>query len=177
VPIGTWGEFVVEQLKRVNSSMQLTRAADYGVRVMVALAGSEEGSRVSLPELTRSTGAPESFLSKVLQSLAHAGLINSRRGLGGGFEISQQGRGASIRAVVEAVDGPIVLNVCLADGSPCKRSAWCPAHPVWARAQQAMLKVLEGTRMSELADQGAANEFVLVVKSCIAPAMTNSSAN
>jgi Rrf2 family iron-sulfur cluster assembly transcriptional regulator len=154
----------------MSSSMQLTRAADYGVRVMVALAGSEEGSRVSLPALTRASGAPESFLSKVLQSLAHAGLINSRRGLGGGFEISPQGREASIRAVVEAVDGPIALNVCLADGSPCKRSVWCPAHPVWAKAQQAMLEVLEGTRMSELADQGAANEFVLVVASCIAPA-------
>lgn len=160
----------MEQIKKVNSSMQLTRAADYGVRVMVALAGSEEGSRVSLPELTKATGAPESFLSKVLQSLAHAGLINSRRGLGGGFEISPQGRGASIRAVVEAVDGPIVLNVCLADGMPCKRSEWCPAHPVWARAQRAMLEVLEEARMNDLADQGAANEFVLVVASCIAPA-------
>jgi len=157
--------------------MQLTRAADYGVRVMVALAGSEVGSRVSLPELTRSTGAPESFLSKVLQSLAHAGLISSRRGLGGGFEISQQGREASIRAVVEAVDGAIALNVCLADGKACRRSAWCPAHPVWARAQQAMLEVLEGARMSELADQGAANEFVLVLKSCIPPAMTSPAAD
>ncbi len=144
---------------------------------MVALAGSEEGSRISLPELTRATAAPGSFLSKVLQALAHAGLVNSRRGLGGGFEISQMGREASIRAVVEAVDGPIVLNVCLADESPCKRSARCSAHPVWAKAQQAMLEVLEGARMSELADQGAANEFVLVAKSCIAPAMTSRLAN
>jgi DNA-binding IscR family transcriptional regulator len=51
--------------------MQLTRAADYGVRVMVALAGMLECERVSLPELTRGTAAPESFLSKVLQALAH----------------------------------------------------------------------------------------------------------
>ena len=153
--------------------MQLTRAADYGVRVMMVLAGSEEGSRVSLSELTKATGAPASFLSKVLQSLAHSELINSRRGLGGGFEISQQGRASSIRAVVEAVDGPIVLNVCLADGSRCKRSVWCPAHPVWAKAQRAMLEVLEESHMNELADQGAVNEFVLVAKNCIARAATS----
>ncbi len=153
----------------MNSSMQLTRAADYGVRVMVALAGMPEGERVSLPELTRATGAPESFLSKVLQALAHAGQITSQRGQGGGFEISAEGRKASIRAVVEAIDGPIVLNVCLAEGKSCKRSAWCPSHPVWVRAQQAMLAVLESARIQELSEQGAVNEFVLVAKGCMAP--------
>ncbi len=157
--------------------MQLTRAADYGVRVMVALAGYPDGARVSLPELTRATGAPESFLSKVLQALSRSALISSRRGQGGGFEISQLGRGASIRTVIEAIDGPIVLNVCLADGKACKRAAWCPAHPVWADAQQAMLAVLESARIQELAEQGAVNEFVLVAKGCIAPAMASAPAD
>jgi Rrf2 family protein len=147
--------------------MQLTRAADYGVRVMVALAGFPHGARVSLPELTRSTGAPESFLSKVLQSLARAALINSRRGQGGGFEIAEMGRAASMRAVIEAVDGPIVLNVCLCEGKSCRRKAWCPSHPVWAQAQGAMLAVLEGAHIQELAEQGAMNEFTLVAQSCI----------
>jgi Rrf2 family protein len=131
--------------------MQLTRAADYGVRVMVAMAELPEGSRVSLQDLAQATGAPESFLSKVLQALARAGLIHSQRGFGGGFEMPLAGREASVRAVVEAVEGPIVLNVCLAEGKTCRRSASCPAHPVWARAQRAMLDVLEGARMSDLA--------------------------
>jgi Rrf2 family iron-sulfur cluster assembly transcriptional regulator len=165
----------MEHRRKMSSSMQLTRAADYGVRVMVALAGAPEG-RISLPVLTQATGAPESFLSKVLQALARTGLINSRRGLGGGFEISQQGRDASMRKVVEAVDGPIELNVCLADGKACRRSAFCPAHPVWAKAQAAMLEVLDSARIGELADQGAMNEFMLVAKGCIAPAMTCPSA-
>jgi Rrf2 family protein len=74
-----------------NSSMQLTRAADYGVRVMIHLAGEPTDQRVSLPELADATDAPESFLSKVLQALSHAGLISSRRGQSGGFQISQRG--------------------------------------------------------------------------------------
>ena len=169
--------FHVGERKKANSSMQLTRAADYGVRVMVALAAMPPGERVSLPALARETGAPESFLSKVLQALTHAGLINSWRGQGGGFEMSALGREASIRGVIEAVDGPIVLNVCLGGEKACSRSTWCPSHPVWAQAQQAMLAVLESARIQDLAEQGAVNEFVLVAKSCIAPAMVGRAMN
>ena len=60
-------------MKRSNSSMQLTRAADYAVRVMIHLAALHADERVSLPSLAGATGAPESFLSKVLQTLARGG--------------------------------------------------------------------------------------------------------
>ncbi len=143
-------------MKKMNSSMQLTRAADYGVRVMVALMRSPESGRASLSGLALVTGAPESFLSKVLQALGRAGLITSRRGQTGGFEISAAGRAASMRTVIEAVDGPIVLNVCLADGNSCERVEYCPAHPVWVRAQKAMMSVLDAASIPELANDASA---------------------
>jgi Rrf2 family protein len=169
-PKTLFGVIQVKRGQRLSSSMQLTRAADYGVRVMVALAGMPEGERVSLQELTKATGAPESFLSKVLQLLAKAALIDSRRGQGGGFEISQLGRAATMRVVVEAVDGPIRLNVCLCEGKVCQRKVWCPAHPVWAKAQEAMLAVLDETRMQDLSEQGAVNQFTVVAAEYIMPA-------
>lgn len=138
-------------MKRPNSSMQLTRAADYGVRVTIQLATLAGNGRVSLPELARATGAPPSFLSKVLQSLARAGLITSQRGQSGGFHITPRGAKASMREVIEAVDGPIFLNVCLSPGRSCTRKARCPAHPVWIEAQQAMMDVLSGTGIASLA--------------------------
>lgn len=138
-------------MNKSNSSMQLTRAADYGIRVMVALAAEPPGARVSLPALTKATAAPESFLSKVLQALAHAGLINSRRGQSGGFEITEQGTHASVRQVIEVIDGPVTLNACLNEGRACARAAWCPAHPVWVSAQKAMLAVLDAAVICNLA--------------------------
>jgi Rrf2 family protein len=134
-----------------NSSMQLTRAADYAVRVMIHLVGRAGERRVSLPAVAAATGAPESFLSKVLQALTRAGLLISQRGQTGGFEVSARGRKASMRDVIEAVDGRIHLNVCLTSGQACARQDWCPAHPVWVRAQEAMLKVLEDARIEDLA--------------------------
>lgn len=137
-------------MKKPSSSMQLTRAADYAVRVMIQLAASGD-RRVSLPELARATGAPNSFLSKVLQALTRAAFISSRRGQSGGFRISPRGREASMREVIEAIDGSICLNVCLVHGRSCARKARCPAHPVWAAAQEAMLGVLSSTTIAALA--------------------------
>jgi len=138
--------------RKTNSSMQLTRAADYAVRVMVFLAGQPSNARHSLGELARGTGAPASFLSKVMQALSRSALITSQRGHSGGFAIAPQGLEASMREVIEAVDGPIQLNVCLGSPAACARQGWCPAHPLWSRAQEAMLTVLDGARIADLAE-------------------------
>ena len=140
-------------MKKANSSMQLTRAADYAVRAMVHLATLPARERALLPALAEATGAPVSFLSKVLQALARAKLISSRRGQAGGFEILPRGRRASMLEVIEAIDGPLYLNICLMSGHLCSRENWCPAHPVWIEAQQAMMAVLSKALITEMAAQ------------------------
>lgn len=142
-------------MKKPNSPMQLTRAADYAVRVMIHLASPGVAERVSLPMLAAATGAPESFLSKVMQALTRTGMISSRRGQAGGFQISSRGRSASMRDVIEAIDGPIHLNVCLVSGRSCRRKSTCPAHPVWQEAQKAMLDVLSRATVAGLAAESS----------------------
>jgi Rrf2 family protein len=138
-------------MKKTNSSMQLTRAADYAIRVMVHLATLPRDERTLLPALAAATAAPESFLSKVLQALSRARLITSQRGQSGGFAILPRGRKASMREVIEAIDGAVYLNVCLISAKACGRSRWCPAHSVWIEAQRAMMEVLSGAVIEELA--------------------------
>ena len=142
-------------MEKASSTMQLTRAADYGVRVMIHMATLPAHERALLPVLARATGAPESFLSKVLQALCRAGFIVSRRGQTGGFEILPPGRKASVRSVIEAIEGPINLNICMVSGASCKRKTFCPAHPVWVSAQEAMLGVLNSATVADLALQVA----------------------
>lgn len=144
-----------DSMEKSGSSMQLTRAADYAVRVMICLATLPDHERTLLPALANATGAPRSFLSKVLQALSRAELISSRRGQLGGFEILPRGRQASVREVIEAIDGPIYLNVCVMSGKSCGRKSWCPAHPIWVQAQAAMLEVLNAAMIADLAVQAA----------------------
>jgi Rrf2 family protein len=137
--------------------MQLTRAADYGVRVMIYLAAAAPESRISLVDLAAATNAPESFLSKVLQALSRAGFISSRRGQSGGFVMSARGREASMLDVIEGIDGKIHLNTCLIAGNSCSRKHSCPAHPIWADAQRAMLQVLHAAKIANLASGSQAS--------------------
>ena len=136
---------------KAGSSMQMTRAADYAIRALVHLAGVPRGERVMLPDLAQATSAPESFLSKVMQTMCRAGLAASHRGQSGGFEILAEGRNAKISSVVAAVDSPIRLNACLLPGHSCERKESCPVCPVWARAQAAMLQVLDAHTIADLA--------------------------
>jgi Rrf2 family protein len=131
--------------------MHITRAADYAVRVMVHLAGLPSGSCVARPELTLATGTPDSFLAKVLQQLVQAGMINSRRGSGGGFRLAINPEVISILDVIEAIEGPTQLNVCLEPGPSCERRSWCAAHAVWVEAQAALQAVLRSASLAELA--------------------------
>ncbi|HEY4900261.1 MAG TPA: Rrf2 family transcriptional regulator [Terriglobales bacterium] len=131
--------------------MQITRAADYAVRVMVHLASLPPGSRVKKSALVELSEAPESFLSKVLQSMVANRLITSRRGGGGGFELAMPPDRVSVLTVVEAIDGPIHLNLCVPGASGCDRSLACAVHPVWVEARAALVKVLSGATMARLA--------------------------
>jgi Rrf2 family protein len=135
--------------------MQLTRAADYAARVMVHLAGLPLGTRASRSALAEAAECPEQFLSKVLQSLTRAGLVISHRGNTGGFELPEVHRRASLLQVVEAIEGPLRLNVCLSSNGACNRQSWCPAHPVWDRAQRAMADVLANAFISDMALEAA----------------------
>jgi Rrf2 family protein len=131
--------------------MQLTRAADYAVRVMIHLAAAAPGTRASRADLAGAVDCPDQFLSKVLQSLTRAGLVTSHRGNTGGFELAETHRNASLLEIVEAVEGPIRLNICVGRVDECGQRDSCPAYPVWNAAQNAMAAVLRSATIDELA--------------------------
>jgi Rrf2 family protein len=135
----------------IGDIMQLTRAADYALRVMIYMAGLPQGSVVRLKTLAEAVAVPESFLAKVLQSLTRAGLTASRRGPEGGFELPPTSLQATMLDVITVIDGPMQVNACLGEHGECQRKPTCAAHPVWAEAQIAMLNVLNRDSLKELA--------------------------
>ena len=141
--------------------MQITRASDYAVRVMIHLSGLPPGFRVRQPELSRVTDVSGHFLSKVLQQLVRSRLIRSQRGSGGGFALAVPAATVSLLDVVEAIEGPVRLNQCIAEGPSCDRKAWCPAHRVWAEAQAAIVNVLGAASMASLALQAKSDSAQL----------------
>jgi len=141
--------------------MQITRATDYAVRVMIHLASLSPGSTVRQSELSRATDVSGHFLSKVLQQLVRCRFIRSQRGSGGGYALAVSAGSVSLLDVVEAMEGPVHLNQCLEKGPSCDRKAWCPAHQVWIEAQAAVRNVLGKASVANLAAQAQAGAVAL----------------
>jgi Rrf2 family iron-sulfur cluster assembly transcriptional regulator len=130
--------------------MQLTRAADYGVRVMVHLASLSPGTRLNLAELADASDVSPSFLSKVLQQLVKAKFVTSSRGKGGGFALVFRETPPSLLDIITALDGLPPLNDCLKADDGCERRTWCGAHLVWIEAQRQLHAVLASASLDSL---------------------------
>jgi Rrf2 family protein len=141
--------------------MQLTRAADYGVRVMVHLASCPQGARVSLADLAEAAEASPSFLSKILQQLVRTGLVTSHRGKHGGFTLVARDPSPSLLDIITALDGLPPLNDCLRTDDACHRKTWCGVHLVWVEAQQKLRAVLAAASLESLVQSTASRRAAL----------------
>lgn len=130
--------------------LQLTRDGEYAVRAVIFLAAQPEGKVSLINEISEEQEVPKSYLSKIMQHLTRAGLVKSRRGAKGGFTLARAADTITLRETIEAVEGPIFLNVCLIKKGECHRDDLCPVHPVWKEAQKKLMEVLEGKTMADL---------------------------
>ncbi len=137
--------------------MMLTRLGDYAVRAVIHLALKGKGNLATLTDIAVSEDIPRSFLAKVMQVLCKAGLVKALRGKNGGFALAMNASEITIKDVVEAVEGPITLNLCLRRKEECDRDMFCAVHPVWQEAQDALLNVLDKYTIEALAQRQKKN--------------------
>ena len=130
--------------------MQITRQADYAVRAVLYLTrlGSEE--RAATSQIAQEQKIPPSFLAKIVSQLSVAGILQTSRGARGGVSLARPPAEISIREVVEAIDGPILLNECVADGgTSCQFGNTCPMRPIWCDAQLELVQRLNNTTFNQ----------------------------
>jgi Rrf2 family protein len=132
--------------------MQITRQADYAVRAMVYLAQLAPEQRASTSQIAQDRQIPPSFLAKIVSQLSVAGLLQTSRGARGGVSLAKEPEKISLLDVVEAIDGPILLNECVGDHSNCSFGSNCPMKPVWCDAQQELVNRLGNTTFANLSN-------------------------
>jgi Rrf2 family protein len=130
--------------------MKLTRGGEYGIRGVLYLARQEEGKVSMLSAIAKAQDVPPRFLAKIFQALAKAGIVKSHRGAKGGFSLAKPSAEITIKDVIEAVEGPIHLNVCLIGDGECERGKLCAMHPIWEDAQEKMVNVLARSNFADL---------------------------
>lgn len=129
--------------------MQITRQADYAIRAVRYLSGLGPNQRAATSLVAKDQRIPPSFLAKIISQLSIAGLLHTSRGARGGVSLARPSKEISLLDVVEAIDGPIFLNECVADTSMCTFEDDCPLKPIWSDAQVELVSRLRSTRFDQ----------------------------
>jgi len=133
--------------------MQITRAGEYGVLGMMYLARRGNGASrktAMIDEVSRAEKVPKSFLAKIFQNLARAGLVTSVRGAGGGFVLAKPSTEITVLEIVEAIEGKIVFQRCKQDKPDCKHIGGCALCGLFEQAQDGLKDVLTRTTLDQL---------------------------
>jgi Rrf2 family transcriptional regulator, cysteine metabolism repressor len=150
--------------------MMFSTKAEYGVRVMVALArrasaaADAQGTNggldpvVPLAEIAEHDGLPLAYLEHLVARLRKAGLIDSRRGARGGYMLARPAAQITMAEVVEALEGSIAPIECIslgADGQVvCSRESdpghVCPTKLLWTRVRGSIVSTLMETTLADL---------------------------
>lgn len=120
---------------------------------MIRLAKMPAGSVAQVRDIAAAEALPESYLAKIFQDLAKSGIIHSHRGASGGFSLARPPEQITLRQVIEAVEGPVVVQRCLAPWGRCDKADCCSLYPVLAKAQEQLMALLDGTSLHELAER------------------------
>ena len=108
---------------------------------------------VPTSEVAKAMNIPASFLAKIISQLSIAGLLSTSRGASGGVTLKREPKYISVLDVVEAIDGPILLNECVGNNKHCDFEGECLVHPIWIEVQESLVKRLRETRFDVLFDK------------------------
>jgi Rrf2 family protein len=135
--------------------LRINRQTDYAVRVVLALAKHEQGARLSTAEIQREMLVPVGLMPRIVADLAKTGLINTYTGRDGGLSLSRPAEQITLRDVVEAFEGPVLLSRCLqVNGEDdCPFIMTCPVRGKWGRVQAAMLREMASITFADLAEE------------------------
>jgi Rrf2 family protein len=111
--------------------MKLSRKAEYALRALVAMGRATFGKTFSIHELAEQERIPLKFLEQILLALKNGGILRSKRGVGGGYQMQSHAEAISLQQVIDLIDGPFTpIPCCEAANRPgtaceCGKSGGC----------------------------------------------------
>lgn len=146
--------------------MKLSTRAEYGIRVLVALARAEGSGPQSLAAVARAEKLPHAYLEQLVRDLRRAGLVTATRGKAGGYTLARPAESVSLVEAVRALDGPLLEMPCAgADNlEVCDRPQDCSVHDVFQRVHTSLQDTLSATSLAEVAAAAGGPPYPMAVR-------------
>ena len=137
--------------------LKINRQTDYAARVVLALAQRGEGVRLSTSVIQQEMLIPKALMTRIVAQLAREGLVNTFPGRDGGLMLPRPSSEISLKDVVEAFEGPILISECLqvTGEDDCPFQSNCPVHSKLGRVQVAMMREMASITFESLVQEAA----------------------
>lgn len=129
---------------------KLGKMTDYGTVVMTALAAAPDALH-STQELAQRTHLSQPTVAKLLKRLCKSGLVDSTRGVHGGYRLARPPSAVTVADIVGALEGPISLTECSTDHGGCGIEGSCAARANWRLINLAIREALQAVTLAQMA--------------------------
>lgn len=134
-------------------SIIFSKSCEYGIQSVLYIAKVSNGHPVLLRDISETLHIPHHFLSKVLQILTRNGIIVSKKGQHGGYEIGLDPKKTTLMDIVKAIDGDSYLGECVLGFPGCCDENPCPVHDSWRRSKKSILEMLNNKTIAKLSKE------------------------
>ena len=139
------------------SCMRISRKAEYALRAILLIAQQPLETVHQIQDLSEKGNIPVKFLEQILLTLRNQGILNSKRGVGGGYSLRRRPSELTVLQIIELLDGPIVPLPCGVangiDSCGCPDPVRCPLHPLAVEARDLMRDLLSSKTIQDLLDE------------------------
>ena len=136
----------------------LSKKAKYGLKALVALARRYEQGPVLISELAEAEGIPKKFLELILLELKNDGILQSKKGKGGGYFLAKKPTTVTLGNIIHVLDGPFGLLPCVNNlgrvpCDECQDETTCGVRLAMLEVHEAMAEVLDGTTLADVVER------------------------
>jgi Rrf2 family transcriptional regulator, iron-sulfur cluster assembly transcription factor len=133
-----WGSIPAPRHQPATSPLRFSQTAEYALRVSACLARGASNDFVRAQEIADAAAVPRDYLSKIMRRLVEAGLLESRKGHGGGFRLAHEPAAIRFVDVLSAVGYKSDADECAFGWDKCSVTDPCPLHPFWSRLRESV---------------------------------------
>jgi Rrf2 family protein len=136
--------------------MKVSTRGEYGVRAMIALAHNYGSGPMSIAAVSKSSAIPTAYLEQLIGPLRRAGLVESKRGARGGYQLTRSPEHVTVGDVYRVMEGPVAPMDCVsenADDQTCPLIEGCETRPVWLKMRDAIAGTLDSMTLADLIEQ------------------------
>lgn len=123
--------------------MKISTKGRYGLRAMIDLSLFSTHRPVPLKAIAERQQISMLYLEQIFALLKKHGLVQSKRGVKGGYYLSKEASQITLREILHAVEGPVMVVPCLGDQEACSQESLCPTQFLWRRINQSVERVLD----------------------------------